>query len=368
METGMMDDRRSGMFYPWRRYLARSLDLFLYGLVWCIFAVLVFHINFSEGGLARTMLNSVMQMIVMLAVEPLLLNLFRTTPGKAVLGIRVMQENGERLTVSQAFSRTLGVLIKGMGLSIPFYGLYTYYKSYERCSGREVQPWDEGIAYTIKDTKGYRWFVFAAANAAVFAGLFGVAFAGQIPPNRGPLTVAEFAENYNYLARYYNLESGVEYLGEDGTWQKEEESGGVVINLTDVTAPELVYEIEDGEVTGISFSLEFQDKDEWLSSYDSQMMLAVLAYAGAQKGIWLFSGDRMELADCVASSHFRDYHIVYRGIDITCEREMEGYRDLISGILIPEEDANRLYYRTEFRMRKEESAAGARSPVCTYLQ
>lgn len=355
------------MFYAWRRYWARSLDLFLYGLLWYVFAVLVFHINLSRGGFSQNVFDTIMQMAVMLAVEPLLLNRFKTTPGKAVFGIRVTQENGERLTVSQGFSRTLGVLFKGMGLSIPVYSLYTYYKSYGRCKGSEIQPWDEGISYTIKDTRGYRWFIFVAANAAVFACLIGLVFAGQIPPNRGRLTVAEFAENYNYLARYYNLESGGEYLGEDGTWQKKQESGVVTISIPDVPAPEFTYEVKDGEVIGISFSVEFEDRDEWLPTYDTQMMLAVLAYAGAQKGIGLFSGDRMEMADCVASNHFRDYHIGYRGITIRCERELEGYQSLLSGILIPEDDADRLYVRTEFRMRQDESAAGMRSPVCTYL-
>ena len=366
METGTMDERRSGMFYAWRRYLARSLDLFLYGLLWYVIAVLVLHINLFRSGFGQNIVNTVMQMLVMLAVEPLLLNRFKTTPGKAVFGIRVTQENGERLTFLQGFSRTLGVLIKGMGLSIPVYSLYTYYKSYERCKGREIQPWDEGISYTIKDTRGYRWLIFVAANVAVFACLIGVIYAGQIPPNRGQLTVAEFAENYNYLARYYNLESDGEYLGEDGNWQKKQESGVVTISIPDVPAPDFIYEVKDGTVTGISFSVEFQDRDEWLPTYDTQMMLAVLAYAGAQKGIGLFSGDRMEMANCVASNHFRDYHIVYRGIDIRCEREAEGYQSLLSGIMIPEDDADRLYVRTEFCMRQDESAAEARSPVCIY--
>lgn len=361
-----MDEQRSGMFCAWRRYWARSLDLFLYGLLWCAFAVLVLHSNLSRGGLSQNMFNTIMQMLVMLAVEPLLLNRFKTTPGKAVFGIRVTQENGERLTVSQGFSRTLGVLIKGMGLSIPIYSLYTYYKSYGRCEEREIQPWDEGISYTIKDTRGYRWLIFVAANVAVFVCLIGVILAGQIPPNRGQLTVAEFAENYNHLACYYNLESGGEYLGEDGTWQKKQEPGGVIISIPDVPAPDFVYEVKDGAVTGISVSVEFRDRDEWLPTYDTQMMLAVLAYAGAQKGIGLFSGDRMEMADCVASNYFRGYHIVYRGIDITCERESEGYQSLLSGILVPEDTADRLYMRTDFSMRQDESAAGAHSPVCTY--
>lgn len=366
METGIMDGRRDGMFYAWRRYWARGTDLILYGLLWSAIAILGFHIDLARNGSGQNIINSVVQLILMLLIEPLLLNRFGTTPGKAVFGIRITQENGEMLTVSQGFSRTLGVLIKGMGLSIPIYSIYTHYKSYGRCTDRYIQPWDEGVSYTIKDTRGYRWGVFAAANLAIFGGLIVVTFSGQLPPNRGQLTVAEFAENYNYLAGYYNLESGGEYLGADGKWQKKQEQGGVMVSPTDMTAPEFTYEVKDGYVTGISFSVEIEERDDWVPVYDTQMMLAVLAYAGAQKGIGLFSGDRMAMADCVAANYFRDYHIVYRGINITCERESEGYQKFIAGLLIPEDGADRLYYKTEFDMRQDESAIGVKTPVCSY--
>lgn len=361
-----MEERKDGMFCAWRRYFARSLDLFIYGLLWSAAAVLIFHINIARREFTQSLMDNVMQVVLMLLIEPLLLNRFRTTPGKAVFGIRVTQESGERLTVSQGFSRTLGVLIRGMGLSVPVYNLYTYYKSYRRCADGDIQPWDEGISYTVKDTKGYRWFVLIAANAAVFGALVVLILSGQIPPNRGQLTVAEFAENYNYLARYYNLESQEEYLGEDGTWQKKPENGNVVIDLIAAEVPEFQYEVRDGYVAGISFSVELKDKDEWMSTYNTQMMLAVLAYAGAQKGIGLFSSDRSELAGCVADSGFKGYQIAYRGVGIRCERESEGYLTPILDLLIPDDDADSLYYRTDFYMGQEERAAGADAPVCTY--
>lgn len=359
-----MDGRENGMFYAWRRYWARGLDLFFYGLLWYLIAGPVFHINLMQEGIAITLFNLIMQLILTILIEPLLLNRFGTTPGKAVFGIRVVQENGERLTVSQGFSRTLGVIVKGMGLSIPIYGIYKQYKSYDRCADCRIQPWDEGISYTIKDTRWYRWLVFAAAHVLIFCGLIAVILVGQIPPDRGNLTVSDFAENFNYLADYYGFHMGGKYLDVNGRWQDEVTAdGNYTVELLAIDVPEFVYEVEDGYVTGISFLVEERGLEEAVSTLDTQMTLAVLAYAGAQKGVGLFSNDRLVMADCIGGHYFADYHIVYRGIDIVCDREAEGYIGPISGILIPDEDS--LYYKIEFVMKKDESAIGVTKPVCT---
>ena len=42
----------------------------------------------------------------------------------------------------------------------------------------------------------------------------------QTPPNRGDVTVAEFAENYNRQADYLGF-GGRTYLDETGQWQEE---------------------------------------------------------------------------------------------------------------------------------------------------
>lgn len=360
-----MDGYENGVFYAWRRYWARGLDLFFYGFLWYAIAVLVFHINMVHENAGRTLIDTVMQVILMILIEPLLLNRFGTTPGKAVLGIRIMQGNGERLTVSQGFSRTLGVLVKGMGLSIPIYSIYTHYKSYGRCAKRCIQPWDEGFSYTVKDTMWYRWIIYVVATVAVFGGSVALLLSGQIPPNRGQLTVAEFAENFNYLADYYGAVPSGRHLDEHGKWQDELTDGNYSIEFSSMDMPEFVYEVEEGYVTGISFQVEERGLDEAVSAFDTQMTLAVLAYAGAQKGVSLLSGDRSAMAECIVGHHFTDYHIVYRGIDITCDREAEGYIGPISGILIPDEDAEELYFKTEFMMRQDESAVGVAKPVCT---
>lgn len=363
-----MIERENGMFFAWRRYWARGLDLFFYSLLLSMISMLVFHVNINNNGIERLIIETVVQLLLILLLEPLLLNRFGTTLGKAVLGIRVTQENGEMLTISQGFTRTLLVLIKGMGLLIPIYSLYTQYKSYRRCSDYCIQPWDVGLSYTIKDTKCYRWIVYVAVNAALLCGvvLLMVIFV-QIPPNRGNLTVAEFSENYNYFVDYYDAFTGGQYLGADGTWQDKTADEIYPIDLSDLAATEFVYEVEDGYVTGVSFSVEEKNKDAILHTFDTQMLLAVLAYVGAQKDIGLLSGDRGRMADFVGTNDFRDFHIVYRGIDITCYRESKGYKKLISELLIPEEGAENLYYKAEFSMRQDENAIGVQTPSCTYL-
>ena len=66
----------------------------------------------------------------MLLLEPAFLRGFGTTPGKAILGFRLEHEDGRKLTYLEGLSRTWQVALWGMGLGIPIYSLYRYFKSY----------------------------------------------------------------------------------------------------------------------------------------------------------------------------------------------------------------------------------------------
>lgn len=46
-----MEERKDGMFCAWRRYFARSLDLFIYGLLWSAVAVLGFSYQYCQKGI-----------------------------------------------------------------------------------------------------------------------------------------------------------------------------------------------------------------------------------------------------------------------------------------------------------------------------
>ena len=340
------------VFYPWRRFFARTMDIIIYSSVWSIFLVLLFHVNVVNRSGMEDFFDTVMALLIMMFVEPLLLHLFGTTLGKVILGLRIKNTDGRRLSYREGLERTWGVLRYGIGYNIPIYNLFRLWKSYKLCSKNEIQPWDEYISYTIKDTKWYRTILFILTNAlllGIFA--FTVLFS-ELPPNHGNLTVSEFAENYNYIADYFDVDMG-RYLDKNGHWAKMPENGIYYADMDFTVTPEFSYTIENGYVTGISFELELKNNNGWLYSNDMQMALAVLSFVDTHEKIGIFSNVRDDMVEQIKDNSFEDFSFTEAGVNVRCNVEYSGYYyDNGSGMLIPEEPSEKTYYRIEFFMNK----------------
>lgn len=350
MERANKYDEIPQVYHPWRRYFARILDINLYNLLWSAFLAFVFHINVADRSNAGNILDSFITIVIMLVLEPLLLNLFGNTPGKAIFGLRIENHDGSRLSYGEGFERTLGVLGGGMGFSIPIYNLIRLWKSYKLCIENEIQPWDESISYTIKDTKWYRSVLYIGAIALSFAAMLTLISAQLLPPNKGDLTIEEFVENYNYYANYYNIDFGDSYLDETGKWEKKN-SSGTIIYIGYTEKPDYNFTIENGYVTGVSFAVEIKNNEYLLSSYDDYMFLASLAFAGAQDEMRLFSKIPKRIAEQINNNIFNDYSFVEAGIMFNCNIEHSGYRET-AHMLFPIEDAKENYFRLNFSMKK----------------
>lgn len=356
-ETGSMyfsvkGDEILQVFHPWRRFLARMFDISIYNILWLAFLAFVFDVNLAAR--SSHLLDSFIAIAMMLVLEPIWLHLFGTTPGKAIFGLRIETPDGRCLSYGEGLERTWGVIGTGMGYNIPIYKLIRLWKSCTLCSENKIQPWDESISYTIKDTKWYRGVFYIGAYVATFAVLLTIMSAQQLPPNKGDLTLAEFAGNYNYYAKLFDIDFGNEYLDEYGKWA-EKKSGGmgrtVVIGHTE--KPEYHFTIENGYVTDVSFAVEIEDNEGWLSSYDKHMFLASLAFAGAQNEMGLFSKIPSRIADQIDNNTFKDYHFTEAGITFTCDIEYSGYKNAQSHFLLPAEDAQENYFSLNFSMNKQ---------------
>lgn len=340
------------VFHPWRRYLARSFDLFAYEILWSAFLVFVFHVNITDNSnVGKKLLGTFITTIMMLVFEPLSLHLFGTTPGKAIFGLKVEKPNGRRLSYKEGLERTWGVIGSGMGYNIPIYNLIRLWKSYNLCKENETQPWDESISYTIKDTKWYRGVVYIGATLTTFVVLSTIIFAQQLPPNKGSIDVAEFVDNFNYYSKFFKIDFGNEYLDKDGKWI-EKEFDNTVIYINHAEKPEYNFTLENGYVTGVSFAIEIKNSEYMLSSYDEQMFLASLAFAGAQNEMRLFSKIPNRIANQIANNVFNDYHFVEAGITFNCDIEYSGYTR-VSNFLLPAENAEENYFSLKFSMNKQ---------------
>ena len=96
----------------------------------------------------------------MLFIEPMLLSLLGTTPGKAIFGIRVTDIDGSRLDYQTALERTWTVMWEGMALNLPLVTLYFQYKSLQTAQENEPQSWEEDSELSFQDDKIWRYILF----------------------------------------------------------------------------------------------------------------------------------------------------------------------------------------------------------------
>lgn len=331
--------------YPWRRFFARWLDLFLYGTLWSAFGLLVLRFN-PPGNLFINLLSMYRDYVTMLVLEPLLLSTWGYTPGKWIFGLQVKDPYGKKLGWTAAMSRTWLVFAKGEGYGIPFYNLYRYYKSYRACADCETLPWEEECGYAIKDTRARRCWGFVGAAAVLFALLLLSIAQAQMPRHRGMLTAEQYVANVNDLYHYIT-QSSDQVMDENGHWEERTNT----IHLFGNGSPDHQLTLnEEGKVTAVTLTEEVKGK-QVISDTTFSKQLAALSFAAAvgnYNGIsWLSSG---VLSD-ISEGGFEDYTIQAGDVTITQTVLREGYQDaggwLFAGDSVPEEQ---LYYRMEFTM------------------
>ena len=266
---------------PWRRFFARSFDLSVYSVIWNTFLTLAVNLHLeSRTGLSWTLAELIASACLMFLMEPALLTLTGTTPGKFLFGIHVSGTDGDRLPYGMALARTWGVFGKGMGYFIPGYQLFRQYRSYKECKNGEMLYWEmDSVLCLDRRFLPARAAVYLA-SFAVFAGVnFWINQFGAVPVHRGDITVAEYCENFNRLQDYYGIKAPLNYpqegvllviveagghsaamrLKEDGTWEKGEST---IILPSGEEYPELPlirFTEEGGVMTGLHFTISCPD-------------------------------------------------------------------------------------------------------------
>jgi hypothetical protein len=99
-----------------RRFWARWFDLQLFGLCWWGSMRWAGH---DLADLMTDMWMMIWQMLPWFAIEAVLIHLWGTTPGKALLGIRVLQADGRSPAAGASLWRSLRVWMMGLGLGMP---------------------------------------------------------------------------------------------------------------------------------------------------------------------------------------------------------------------------------------------------------
>ncbi len=124
---------------PWVRLWARLVDLALFGaLVRYLVEVALWRPQ-AAGELAIG-LATVMGWLV---IEAVALAAVGTTPGKALLKVKVRRRDGRLLDFPGSLNRAFDVWLKGLGMGLPVVVIVTELLAYRRLTRTGVTSWDE---------------------------------------------------------------------------------------------------------------------------------------------------------------------------------------------------------------------------------
>jgi len=327
------------------RLLAREVDVSIYSLLIHAVLGLGLRVDLLHTGNFADWLISLASLVLMFVAEPLWLHFWGWTPGKWIFGLKLRNRFGEKLSMSQAWSRGWGIFSRGYGFNIPIYNLWRHWKSYRSCRDGEDCDWDYGEErqYTKVD-RSLSWLMWLGAEAVSVFLAVTILLQTFLPPNRGALTVEEYSENFNsYLDTLGDFSS---QLNEQGQWVERAEPGAVVIDLSTMEYADLEFTLEDGYVTAVTLSdsAKQDGRTGWIYMSQSYYQVATAALAGAQREFNCFNYD---LAGWLAlwDERWDSFELDYRGVHISQTVECSGYTG-VGQIREPVEGRDQVYRRT----------------------
>lgn len=169
---------------PWRRFYARSFDYMLMPLeLWIgIFSVeLLTPVDVSAALQAFGTIPGIVVMILGtlvfgLALNARFINVTGTTPGKFIFGIRVLEQDGSKLSFWRAFKRELMVLTFGYGLMVPIVNLFAMAIAMGYVAENGYAWWDKRMSFEVhyREATQRQWAIWAAVVLFLLAGPGGI--------------------------------------------------------------------------------------------------------------------------------------------------------------------------------------------------
>jgi len=164
-----------GANHPWRRFFARTMELFSFAMIAGVLLVSIAAMLFPDKTevVLKAVNNPIIAAVIVytlwIPIEAAFLASAGTTPAKLLFGIRVLKKNGEKLSFSAALKRTIYVWVQGEGFGIPFVALITRYFAYRRLRDTGTTLWDDKVGTVVshKEWGTLRFFICFIAVIAV---------------------------------------------------------------------------------------------------------------------------------------------------------------------------------------------------------
>ncbi len=374
-ETAVEQDRDPVRVFPWRRYFARCLDDTLYRTLITVALQLFARANILriEENTGSRFLLGLGVLALMLAAETLSLALTGTTPGKALLGLRVLREDGSRLSFEEAGRRTAYVVafyglsqaLIGSGVLLFSIGgaamlIWACWQAYHE------RPlfWEADQLYLDGSTKertfweNRRNLLRAAGYAAITAACVGLMVGGHflaaMPPHLGPeLTAEEFVDNYNrFMAFTYGEENLTRYLTPEGIFEEKPDDGAVIHLFGESPVPDARFSFgQGGGLTKIVLTQAY-DSGGPLAGDETYAVSIPYdeIYAAMRSFLWgqLGSKGTYSLYEALVEQE-GNYHTVLDGVRVDSEMRFTGYVPFIEDTLFAQEGEPQSYF-VEFTM------------------
>lgn len=272
--------------HPVRRYVARVLDASLVSIVIQFVLYVVLRLRPIPTGFVTTLI-SIGYCLISLPVNAFFIHRWGTTPGKWIMGIRVLDFTGKKMTYIDALFREWLAFGSGLGWCLPIYEYYRLYKSFKSYVQTGETDWDEGSVAQFTQWRGKGKAVFAAAATLILVISIWIVTDSYLPTYRDDqLTVAQFAKNYNFcLNQYANAQESGEKLNSDGTYVEEHSGLRYDYGISYEGYMPWTFETEDGIIRRVSGqftgNVEFSGSISWLTPCKTAAFTAVLSQENA---------------------------------------------------------------------------------------
>lgn len=146
----------------WPRFFARIFDVWLEFIIVSFITGMIlgfFSINFEKwiDGEWGDLLSWLIILPIALILDAIIYKIFGHTPGKALLGIRVISPSSSDLNFDQYLRRNFSMWVDGFALGIPFINLLTMSKQYTRLGKGQQTNYDDYGGYQVRSDSIRLW-------------------------------------------------------------------------------------------------------------------------------------------------------------------------------------------------------------------
>jgi len=168
----------------WRRFFARTLDLLLIMPILTVVSSFTLSYHFigfsawiSESG-SNTAFNLLLFPVGLL-IECLIYKLFKSTPGKALFGLQVLDYNQKKISPDSYAGRNFSVWKSAYAFGLPLFNIGTMANQYSSVRKSGKTTYDQKLGFTVVKSKPN---IFKATIAIVLfvAGLFGIVIMSKV--------------------------------------------------------------------------------------------------------------------------------------------------------------------------------------------